>query len=516
MAGRCPFHFAEAAEAQGNADAAAAHSLKPNRSTSSVLELKESYSDGYWNIGPQYGFMPAGPPLEKLPERYAALQNLTDSMPIVKANGEPGYLATPGAIDAPVQTLTVDMDAVRQETDMFVLAALFRALTFVASAYLLEPSHHSQGDDGSYGKARTLLPRTVAEPLVYVSDKLGVYPFLEYHYAYSLGNHIQIEKGSNYEWNNLRMACAFSGKKDESGFIMLHVDIVSHSAPLLSSIWNFVKQPSVSALRANYEAMLVINERRKHMWEASDWRRYNDFRVFIMGIKGNTRLFNDGVVYEGSFDNKPQQYRGQSGSQDDIVPCEDIFTGVIDYYPDNELTRYLIDMRSYRPPPVREFFSDLQNCNFNLETFAALGRTALIYLLAIVDQIYVFRNGHWQFVQKYILSTTRYPVATGGTPITSWLPNQIDAVLKYQTDILARIDSMPSSKAECEEAKNSTTLESPDELLARIRDTLPVKLSVLAGQREELAKPDYDPTVVHNINPEDTLEYSRSTCPMHL
>jgi indoleamine 2,3-dioxygenase len=296
---------------------------------------------------------------------------------------------------------------------------------------------------------------------------------------------------------------------------MLHVDIVSHSPPLLASIWNFVKQPSVAALRANYEAMLVINDRRKHMWEASDWRRYNDFRVFIMGIKGNTRLFGDGVVYEGSFDDKPQQFRGQSGSQDDIVPCEDIFTGVIDYYPDNELTRYLLDMRTYRPPPVREFFEDLQSCNFNIETFASLGRTALIYLLAIVDQVYVFRNGHWQFVQKYILSTTRYPVATGGTPITSWLPNQIEAVLMYESDIIARIDSLPHTAA-YEEAKSCSVESSAGDILVRIKQTLPVKLAVLAGQREELAKPDYDPTVVHNINPEETLEYDKGKCPMHL
>ena len=50
----------------------------------------------------------------------------------------------------------------------------------------------------------------------------------------------------------------------------------------------------------------------------------------------------------------------------------------------------------------------------------------MCYLLAIVEEIYKFRNGHWQFVQKYIVANTKYAKATGGTPIFSWIPNQIN------------------------------------------------------------------------------------------
>jgi hypothetical protein len=38
---------------------------------------------------------------------------------------------------------------VEAEHDVFVQAALFRALTFAASAYLLEPSHHEQKRSGT-------------------------------------------------------------------------------------------------------------------------------------------------------------------------------------------------------------------------------------------------------------------------------------------------------------------------------------------------------------------------------
>ena len=59
----------------------------------------------------------------------------------------------------------------------------------------------------------------------------------------------------------------------------------------------------------------------------------------------------------------------------------------------------------------------------------------MCYLLAIVEEIYKFRNGHWQFVQKYIMSNTKYAKATGGTPIISWIPNQIKSVLNYSFKI---------------------------------------------------------------------------------
>ena len=60
-------------------------------------------------------------------------------------------------------------------------------------------------------------------------------------------------------------------------------------------------------------------------------------------------------------------------------------------------------------------------------------------MIQILDEIYYFRNGHWQFVQKYIMANTKYAKATGGTPIISWIPNQITAVLNYMTDVLELI-----------------------------------------------------------------------------
>ena len=60
---------------------------------------------------------------------------------------------------------------------------------------------------------------------IVVAEKLNVYPWLDYHYAYSLGNYKFIDESKGFHWSNLDQCVKFSGTSDESGFIMNHVDI---------------------------------------------------------------------------------------------------------------------------------------------------------------------------------------------------------------------------------------------------------------------------------------------------
>ena len=155
----------------------------------------------------------------------------------------------------------------------------------------------------------------------------------------------------------------FSGQPDEVGFIMLHVDINQHSPSLVGSVINALhaikdsdNSSAISYLKENYETMKLMNQKKKRNVESLKMEsHYNDFRVFIMGVKGNEELFGDGVIYKGVW-SEPKQFRGQTGAQDDIIPMEDIFSGVIKRVIKNELTKYLIDLRSYRPKCIQNFF----------------------------------------------------------------------------------------------------------------------------------------------------------------
>ena len=456
----------------------------------------DRYSDNFFEVNHLNGFLPKKSPLAVLPERYNELQVLIDEMPIKKANGQGGLLSREGAIEDAVKKLKNYKDLVKKEDDIFIIQALFRAYGFLTSAYLLAPSHFSFQKTKKYGKAHSVLPSQLSEPFVLVSEKLDVYPFIDYHYAYSLGNYVKIDKSKGYEWENLAMAAKFSGMDDERGFIMLHVDINQHSPQLVGSILDFLKSKDNigvnQSLKNFLSSMKGINERRQIMWQASRWKHYNDFRVFIMGIKGNEEIFGDGVVYEGVSE-EPVQYRGQTGAQDNIIPTADIFTGVIDYYPKNDLTKYLLDLRSYRPKCIQNFLSDIKDEMKENRLFNSIqvskNEEGLCLLIKILDEIYYFRNGHWQFVQKYIMANTKYAKATGGTPIISWIPNQITAVLNYMSDVLELI---PNNSSFIDKALFS-------EQLSKKRTLLEKQLKLLHGENYN-AEDVFDLNKKHNLN----------------
>ena len=464
--------------------------------------LQDHYADGFFDVSAAHGFLPQSLPLDALPAPYTPLQSLLDAMPVVKEDGTNGYLHYPGQIHAAVAQLPNFIEQVKQETDINVIQALYRGYAFLTSAYTLEPAFQHFRETGKYGKANTLLPAQVAQPLVEVSNRLQVFPWLDYHYGYSLGNFKKLDPKGPLEWHNLAMCVRFSGQPDEAGFILLHVDINQFSPDLVGSVmrgFQAIEENNLPALEKalddNLDTLTRMNIRRKEMWKASRWQHYNDFRVFIMGIMGNEEIFGDGVTYSGVWDT-PQQFRGQTGAQDDIIPMEDIFSGVTRFYPKNELTAYLLDLRKYRPMVVQSFFNDLEKQVQEVHTEGITGFlqtqgavNGLSRLLGILEQIYHFRNGHWQFVQKYIMANTPYAKATGGTPITSWLPNQITAVLQQMDAVLALLDQLTTA---------------PDEKGAQIittnRQTLDHKKQLLAEQLSEVSQETYSADTIFSLN----------------
>ena len=448
------------------------------------------FSDGFFSVDPTHGFLPITEPLAQLPESFTSLQKLIDQMPIVKDNGSPGLLAVEGAFEKAVMNLPNYVDLVKSEQDPFVLAALFRAYGFVTSAYTLAPSHHSFLKTGKYGKAHGVLPSNIAQPFAAVAEKLEVYPWIDYHYAYSLGNYQKIDKSKGFEWTNLAMAAKFSGMDDERGFIMLHVDINQYSPDMIGAVHSILaaiddQESLTKPIDLLAIAMNKMNDRRKLMWEASRWKHYNDFRVFIMGVKGNDDLFPNGLLYEGVWD-EPKAYRGQTGAQDNIIPTADIVSGVIHYYPQNQLTSYLMDLRQYRPMCIQNFFKELANQMSQKplakRLMAADNQLGMQALMSVYEEIYLFRNGHWQFVQKYIMQNTAYPKATGGTPITSWIPNQIKAVLSAMRDLSLAMKTTPNFSME------------------QWQEEYDRKVKLLNKQLEIVAVEAFDPEAVFKLN----------------
>jgi indoleamine 2,3-dioxygenase len=445
-----------------------------------------SYTDGFFSIDSQNGFLPIKPPLKVLPEKYINLQKIIDNLStIIKNENE---------IILHINNLENYIDQVKEETDIFVIQALYRAYSFITSAYLLEKSYHEFIKTGNYGKARNVLPKNISIPYDFVAKKLDSKMWLDYHYAYSLGNYVKKDDEGSLDWKNLGMACCFSGGLDEVGFIMIHVYINELSPKLIESVYKIINSKDIlemnEGLLMNQQVMKEINKRRREMWQASRHDHYNDFRVFIMGVKGNNDIFGDGILYEGVYD-EPVAYRGQTGAQDDIIPTEDILSGVINYYPNNELTKYLYELREYRPVCVQNFFDELKK---NVNNYGEMGLVTYLIntnnykglelLCDIIEEIYHFRNGHWQFVQKYIMANTKYAVATGGTPITTWLINQIEACIKNQNDIIQYLKCKDYDK----------------DIVSELEKRLSNKVELIQSQVKELTNEDYNVKLVYDLN----------------
>jgi indoleamine 2,3-dioxygenase len=466
----------------------------------------KQYTDGFFNVSRENGFLPIRDPLKSLPTEYKELQELIDNLHVFQNENAKGVLGIPNEIVEKVKIVPDYSSVIDKETDIFVLQALYRAYTFVTSGFTLEQAYQEFLISGNYGIARQILPANIALPLVLVSNKLEAYPWLDYHYSYSLGNYVKKDPAGDLHWKNLDMACKFTGTTDEIGFIMVHVYINEVSPKLVGSVMDYGLQSSyslqcVNSLQICGKTLEEMNARRRDMWSASRHERYNDFRIFIMGIKGNDKIFGQGLVYDGCFNNEPQQYRGQTGAQDNIIPMIDIFSGIVDYYPNNKLTEYLLDLRTYRPKCIQNFFTDLRSHYKASPLFKQLTDAkcyeGLVYLLKIVDEVYLFRNGHWQFVQKYIMSNTKYAFATGGTPITTWLINQIEAVLEYERVIIEYLKT------------NFTDVLKENELWLTLHDSYSKKKDLLIEQVNELRKIDYNIEFVYMKNSELDLDDSK-------
>jgi indoleamine 2,3-dioxygenase len=466
------------------------------------LYWEKQYTDGFFYVTSEHGFLPIKDPLRILPDKYICLQNVINKLHVFQNYEEDitnkGILGLSDEIVERVKTIPDYSNLIEEETDMFVLQALYRAYSFITSGYTLEKSYQEFLKSGNYGVARQILPKNISIPFVLVCKKIDAYPWLDYHYAYSLGNYVKKDITGTLHWKNLDMACKFTGTPDEIGFIMVHVYINELSPNLVGSVMEYGKNNSTNALKICGENLQEMNVRRRDMWKASRHEHYNDFRIFIMGIKGNEGIFGKGLVYEDCFNNGPQQYRGQTGAQDNIIPMMDIFTGIVDYYPDNKLTEYLMDLRTYRPKCIQNFLMDLRSYYKEQPLFNKLVESGnyegLVYLLKIVDEVYLFRNGHWQFVQKYIMSNTKYAFATGGTPITSWLINQIEAVLEYERVIIEYLNN------------NHKTDLLENELWISLSNDYNSKKNLLVDQVNELKKIDYNINFVYMKNCEMNLD----------
>lgn len=303
---------------------------------------------------------------------------------------------------------------------------------------------------------------------------------MEYAGSYALFNYRLEDPKAGMEYSNLRLIRAFEHGLDptssEAGFVLVHVDMVRNSGPLVSGVVEALRAADQANAVTNsadlldkrralnegltlvLDALRKINGVMETMWSKSRPTEYTSFRTFIFGITSQS-MFPDGVVYEGigNAGDEPLSFRGESGANDSMVPLMDNLLQVP--MPDTPLTEILRDFREYRPSNHKAFLLHVKerSLEVGLKDFAlGLGTDTALFANAseeerdealsllresrslwiqVLDQVRDFRWRHWCFAREYILKRTSHPTATGGSPIVTWLPNQLEAVLEEMVSL---------------------------------------------------------------------------------
>lgn len=292
--------------------------------------------------------------------------------------------------------------------------------------------------------------------MLLTKHSLHIPPFMSYAAAYTLYNYRLSNASADYaslstshSYTNLGLIRAFerglSPTSSEAGFVLTHVDMVAHSPSLILGTTTLLSAVSThpqdhtaasSALHLLLTAMAAIESSMEAMWSRSRPADYASYRTFIFGIT-NQSMFPRGVVYAGHNGDEPMSFRGESGANDSIIPLLDALLEIP--MPANPLTEILKDFRSYRPKPHREFLTYVREAARELAireycTRQYEGEMAALYL-RLLDTVRSFRWRHWLFAREYIIRRSKHPTATGGSPIVTWLPNQLFAVMDLMCEV---------------------------------------------------------------------------------
>lgn len=291
----------------------------------------------------------------------------------------------------------------------------------------------------------------------------GFKPFMEYAGSYALFNYRLEDPAKGLEYSNLRLIRAFEHGLDpsssEAGFVLVHIAMVKESGPLIKGTVDMLEacmgsdrerfddglRTVVSGLKnvnavmnSEYSPPLSISTllTRLAMWNRSKPQSYTHFRTFIFGITSQS-MFPNGVIYEGVSD-EPLSFRGESGANDSMIPLMDNLLQI--NMPSTPLTEILQDFRQYRPGNHREFLEAVNAAasSCGVKAFALEEPVSAALYLQAMNEVRDFRWRHWCFTREYILKRTMHPTATGGSPIVTWLPNQLQAVLEQMVEVEER------------------------------------------------------------------------------
>jgi indoleamine 2,3-dioxygenase len=347
------------------------------------------------------GFLPEGDPLRAFPagSPLALLDELGHDLPSLLH--DPGFRAR--AQRWPILAWTEPDDPAQRLPQ---LRLYYVRLGFLASAYINQVGE----------PAVNLLPRNLAVPLCNVCRLLGRPPILSYD-GYALYNWKRFDPAGPIALGNIDTIQNFVHLYDEHWFILVHVEIESIAARILTAIDRVERavpardETSVNeALRAVAGAVWQqVGVLRRIPEKMDPALYYRTFRPYIR--------FFEHVLYEG-VEARPMDFRGETGAQSSIMPVL-VALMKIPHRP-SMLTDHLADMQNFMPAEHRRVLAEVRA----LPSLRPLADR--VAFNDVLEAMATFREVHFGWAQEYINKRVSDPRGTGGTPYMQWLGQLIE------------------------------------------------------------------------------------------
>jgi indoleamine 2,3-dioxygenase len=384
-----------------------------------MKKLKEEF-----NLDLTQGFLPVQDPLTKLPNNFAQWDNIANSLSKLLMSNQLRKIID----DMP--PFPTDKLSTQHQIERAMLI-----LSFLGHAYVW-------GDK----MTTTTIPASLAKPWYEVATQLGRPPVLSYA-SYALNNWQKIDKELPVKLGNIALIQNFHGGQDEEWFVLIHVAIEAKIADALQAVLPMLiaskkkdNNTVIEHLQTIVKGLTDICNILDRMVERCDpYIYFNRVRPYIHGWKNNPALPN-GLIYEGvaEYENKPQQFRGETGAQSSIIPVMD---AVFNIEHQNDLLRaYLQEMRIYMPYEHRDFLEKIESSggirHYIINHYKSTPLLRSLYNECI-ELIARFRSTHFHYATLYIQNQAQVDannpnaVGTGGTPFMSYLKKHFDETKKF-------------------------------------------------------------------------------------
>ncbi|MDP3735486.1 MAG: hypothetical protein Q8R39_03610 [bacterium] len=307
---------------------------------------------------------------------------------------------------------------------------LFRTATFLGAAWVWGATPPTAS-----------IKSPLSAVLVYLARRLGMKSILSYA-PFLLWNWELIDPDGKLEPDNIELQQYFLRTEDARWFNAIHVAIEASAARIPSLLAELhharIADDAVRMITLLRECAGILEKMNAHLRRMPEHCNpgayFSMVRPYIQGFRLHP------VIYSGFWDDVPQDFWGESGSQSLIVPALDCAFG-IPHRTDGAFAEYLRDMPNYMPSHHRQYLKDLailtQQGDESLllyalgcqRTYPALCEELHRSLMLMVE----FSEIHFGYPQRYIQDQTahssaynRSDVGTGGTPYMQYLRQHIE------------------------------------------------------------------------------------------